>query len=977
VQADGRILVSGDYATSLGAAGILLRYDPNGGPDNTFGNGGKVLTNYHGGVAIEPDGKILVEDGNALERFNSNGSVDIGFGNDGVVNLPSTVSAVAFQSTGKIIVAGTESVSGAQEFAVTRLNTNGTVDNTFENGGTVTIPASFQSTPIVNGVIVLGDGDIVLAGTNSAPNKSTGEVQLLSFGGAALEDINSPLSVASQENSIDGIALVSGDTFAITGTATSNDTTAGSGVLMEFTDNDTTLPRNAAFGNDGAVVVTQGVLPQNFGAPLVRQDGTIVVTGQFSEPATSQVYAAQYLSNGQLDTSFGSGGYLSGSPLTDAMVRASDGAILYLAANKEVNSITVLLKSGSFPVITPTNMRATVGTGTAGGTPVTISWTDNATNETGYVIERASTSSGEEQVIGVVPASPGTGATLSFVDDQPVAGPSFYYTVIAVSGNAASAAGPQISIAVPTAVPPPAPILLTLTNLSPTENDFQFYDNSENETQFVVERSVDGGAFTQFQTIAGVPYEDQPVTFKDTTVQAGHQYYYRVYAVAGELSSAYSNITAGGLFAPANPGGFPNAPYNVLAQQTGPHTISLSFVDISTNETGFIIMRAENSSPSQIIGVLPPHTGTGQLGFVDNTVTPNNQYTYLIEAVNGGYTAETSSAPITTTATGTGGSNPGGAPNSPFAVTVASTTASSVTLHFIDNSANETGFVILRSTTQTGPYTQAGTVGPATGTHGTVTFVDASVAASTTYYYEVYAANGSYQSSITSPVAATTSSSGGGGGGTTTNPGGAPNGPYGIAISSITGNTVVVSFIDNATNETGFVIERATSQNGPFTQVGTAPAAGGSGSRVNFTDSTITSPGTYYYKAYAVNGTYQSSTTGVVSAQVGTITPPPANPGGAPNAPFNLTATAHSDGTVAISFIDNANNETGFVLQESTNPASNVWLQVATFPASPGVYQTIRYTDKPSQPGVIDYRVYAVNGPYLSSFTGPVQVTAS
>src|SRR3954469_1778949 len=135
-----------------------------GGLDPTFGNGGKVLTDFGNGnnsnefasaVALQPDGKIVAAGyrffGNSSEgadmlivRYNTDGTLDSTFGNGGEVTtdfgLTDIAQGVVIQPDGKIVVAGQTyglfSVFG--EFALAPYNPDGSLDSSFGNGGMVT-----------------------------------------------------------------------------------------------------------------------------------------------------------------------------------------------------------------------------------------------------------------------------------------------------------------------------------------------------------------------------------------------------------------------------------------------------------------------------------------------------------------------------------------------------------------------------------------------------------------------------------------------------------------------------------------------------------------------------------------------------------------------------------------------------------------------------------------------------------------------
>ena len=143
-----------------------------GSLDTSFGNAGKVITKVAGGTgqcfqkaALQLDGKIVAADcvsqGVRLVRYLTNGSLDPSFGKGGIDVLGlqnASLNAVTSQLDGKLLVAATltNTTSG-----IARVNSNGTVDGTFGNGGIATVQS-----PIFVGLghamVVLSDGRIVV-----------------------------------------------------------------------------------------------------------------------------------------------------------------------------------------------------------------------------------------------------------------------------------------------------------------------------------------------------------------------------------------------------------------------------------------------------------------------------------------------------------------------------------------------------------------------------------------------------------------------------------------------------------------------------------------------------------------------------------------------------------------------------------------------------------------------------------------------
>ena len=192
LQSDGKIIAAGTDFFDFNPGDMsdtdfaLARYNPNGSLDTTFGNGGTVTTDFLGheddvfSVLIQPDGKIVaVGSANspvdfydfAAARYLSNGTLDTTFGTGGKMrvdfgNQDMDIAAdAALQPDGKIVAAGTTvfDFGVEQDFALTRFNSNGTVDTTFGTGGLLLIDFdSFAQS--ANAVLIQSDGKIITIG---------------------------------------------------------------------------------------------------------------------------------------------------------------------------------------------------------------------------------------------------------------------------------------------------------------------------------------------------------------------------------------------------------------------------------------------------------------------------------------------------------------------------------------------------------------------------------------------------------------------------------------------------------------------------------------------------------------------------------------------------------------------------------------------------------------------------------------------
>ncbi|HYV91298.1 MAG TPA: T9SS type A sorting domain-containing protein [Chitinophagales bacterium] len=187
VQSDGKILVAG--STKVGSANnfVLVRYNANGTLDNSFSTDGFVTASFAGddiayGIALQSDGKAVLGGTStggggtgkfALARFNTSGVLDNTFSSDGLLSLSIGSTCVAYslaiQPDGKILEAGLSGDNPNQQFAVVRVNTDGSIDNTFSSDGKTTTDIG-NGEDDGNSIAIQPDGKIVVAGFSGDDN---------------------------------------------------------------------------------------------------------------------------------------------------------------------------------------------------------------------------------------------------------------------------------------------------------------------------------------------------------------------------------------------------------------------------------------------------------------------------------------------------------------------------------------------------------------------------------------------------------------------------------------------------------------------------------------------------------------------------------------------------------------------------------------------------------------------------------------
>lgn len=193
LQPDGKIVLAGHSdAGGKGDIAVVRLNAPAGTLDSSYGlgtggsrvdvgvyiSGGTSTDDIVRSIAIQPDGKILVggsttargtQDFAVVRLRSPEGTLDPSFGADGhgaaVIDLggESEGRKMALQANGKILVAGTTVHSGQTDPAVIRLQPNGTLDTSFGDGGERVV--EMPGTQLVNTLAIAPDGKIVVGGT--------------------------------------------------------------------------------------------------------------------------------------------------------------------------------------------------------------------------------------------------------------------------------------------------------------------------------------------------------------------------------------------------------------------------------------------------------------------------------------------------------------------------------------------------------------------------------------------------------------------------------------------------------------------------------------------------------------------------------------------------------------------------------------------------------------------------------------------
>ena len=338
LQPDARIIVAGQSGVYPVFHAALTRYNSNGQLDPTFGTGGKVIAALDAGgdglaaIALQSDGKIVAAGSVIhdnwqlaflLARFNSDGTLDSNFGTAGVVvtnfgDSTAAANALVLQPDGKIFVAG---VSGAgpyselNDFALARFNSNGSLDQTFGNGGKVKthFPGVYNTGSRATAAALQADGKLVVSGTYK--NEATARAFAL-----ARYNANGSPDTTFGSGGMVTTSMGSGDAIAFSVALLPGGRIVATGYLEAGHRNhdfalacyNTSGTLDQSFGNGGRVTTDFFGATDDIAYGLAAQpDGKLVLAGRTGAYPAFHIALARYQNNGQLDQTFGTGGKVS------------------------------------------------------------------------------------------------------------------------------------------------------------------------------------------------------------------------------------------------------------------------------------------------------------------------------------------------------------------------------------------------------------------------------------------------------------------------------------------------------------------------------------------------------------------------------------------------------------------------------------------------------------------------------------------
>lgn len=182
VTSDGKIVGLAVNRTDTSGAhnDFLARFNADGTLDTSFSSDGWLAHSsgsFDVAIAVQPDGSILLADGANVTRYTSTGALDSTFGTAGTLAQPlgasSAITTLEPQSSGAIFVGGAVgAIDADREFAIAKLNANGSPAAGFGTGGLVTDKVSSgdqnfgPAADVVRDLVVLADGSIIASGNS-------------------------------------------------------------------------------------------------------------------------------------------------------------------------------------------------------------------------------------------------------------------------------------------------------------------------------------------------------------------------------------------------------------------------------------------------------------------------------------------------------------------------------------------------------------------------------------------------------------------------------------------------------------------------------------------------------------------------------------------------------------------------------------------------------------------------------------------
>jgi hypothetical protein len=503
----------------------------------------------------------------------------------------------------------------------------------------------------------------------------------------------------------------------------------------------------------------------------IKNDSSITAdpstTGLEIDGALQQTAECPWLAGG--DSYSGTFGPIQITDLEDRVRVIADLTDNVTEGQENNNSLQVIWALDTLPKA-PSALTAAV----QGEQNVKLTWRDNSDNENGFVIERSPSS----MFISNLKAFKIAADATQYIDTTTGADQTYYYRIFASNKVGNSEASNVVNITVIKI--PDAPTSLTVWEIKITGIRLMWTAPSKNEDGFYVERADDDKHKKNLKKFTVDKSSSETIYYTDTTIKPNKMYYYRVRAYKGTYYSEYSNTIVIDINSaepqPTKIG------YEILdGGDKRCVWVSMHWMDNGEGELGFRIERARDESftlDKQSFYVMPDI-----MQYIDKTADRYTEYYYRVFSYNS--MGDSDSSDIMHVKTGE-------SPLPPSELKVKDINQGVITLEWKDNSDDETGFHLERSLSE--DFSE-GTV-KLTLTTDNTTYTEKRLQYGRNYYYRVFAYNpvgsSGYSNIITITMPAI------------------PEAPSKLKSSLDEAGNVYLSWKDNADNECGYRIERAS-----------------------------------------------------------------------------------------------------------------------------------------------------------------------
>ncbi|MFH1898349.1 MAG: PQQ-binding-like beta-propeller repeat protein [Candidatus Desantisbacteria bacterium] len=610
----------------------------------------------------------------------------------------------------------------------------------------------------------------------------------------------------------------------------------------------------------------------------------------------------------------------------------------YNAGGISKYSNEVTLTTPQIPPPPPTSLQVNTK-----GTQTILAWQDTASNESGFLLERLIDGTYTE-LCKLAPD------TVKYQDNNLIPDTDYSYRILSFNEAGLSGYSNESLVHTPK-IPPSPPDMLVLTRFNKQEIIVSWHDNSQNEQGFILEKKINNGTFTTISSL-----KPDSLRFTDKQVKINNIYFYRVCSYNATHKSEYSNIlevnTAPKL--PNLPGDFK------AASVSSTKGVFLTWLDTSNNENGFKIVKSEKGQKEyKLVCTLEPNTtnyedirvkygityryrivsfndfgrleytqpilvtiplsppsepiavsallveptqikitwkdtavnesgfkvqrkALGEDGFapivrldpnstqyIDTNLLPDTNYSYQVVSYNKSGEGISDVVSIKTSR---------GLPQPPSGLRVANISMMDICLSWVGN-GDRAGFRLERRR-ENAPYEEIATIGSAI-----TTYRDTEVLPNIVYFYRICSYSMSGNSKYSEEIKAITRDT-------------LPFFPSGLnAMAGEEG--IELSWHDNSSNEAGFRIERK--QDTQFVEIASVPT-----NNSHYEDKNIGIKTTYIYRVIAYNDIGSSLYSN--EAKISTLGPPlpPSGLNGIASGPFQIN----------LSWIDNSNDEEGFIIEK-------------------------------------------------------------